>query len=201
MRGPASILTLVCPFLPSTVESLLVNQRNASAHHLGSTIWPQCGTAGHGCGVSLWEGCQTDADSGFWIGWNQQFGWAPSWRHPSLMTRNAKPPGAKYSEKSKNHLLHLQVALSLCTFVPVTEGAAPVARLTARDQSTPTLQRADDCAENISCCRCICHRHRLHELLGDGQCVINSADENGQLCNICNVRAFIDCSWKRNKRL
>lgn len=55
------------PFFPLTVQFPLVNQRNASAQHLGLTILPRCGMVGHSCGLSLWEGCQTDGDSGLWI--------------------------------------------------------------------------------------------------------------------------------------
>ena len=58
------------------------------------------------------------------------------------------PPGAKYSEMSKKHLLHLRLVLSLWIlsqrlfFCPIIDGTPSVAKLTARDQSTPTLSSA-----------------------------------------------------------
>jgi len=50
-------------------------------------------------------------------------------------------PGAKYSEMSTIHVLHLQPVLlsKFSPFFPITDGALFVATLTAPDQSTPTL--------------------------------------------------------------
>ena len=80
-----------------------------------------------------------------------------------------------------------------CTICSQNDTAGPV-------HSNP-VQRADECGENISCCCGISHWHQLYELLSDGQNVINSADEYGRLRNISNVRTFINCNWKCNKRL
>lgn len=80
-------------------------------------------------------------------------------------------------------------------FLPTIDGAPSVARLTARDQSAPTLERWK--------CHLLlwCHGHQFKQLLGDGQSFINTSNEYGQLSNICDIGALIYCNWKCDKWL
>ena len=83
---------------------------------------------------------------------------------------------------------------NICFFPPISDGVPSVVRLTAWDLSTLTLSSAPTRAVKIS-------EYVIPQTPCDGQSVINSTDEYGRSCKICNIRAFINCNWKRNKLL
>lgn len=92
-------------------------------------------------------------------------------------------PDAKYCEKSRDDILHLQSALFLWNLfqhllLPAHRwGLWKYQLLFWFPLLAPTSQ-----------------------ILG-GQSVINSADECGQFLNICNVLTFIICNWNHKKWL
>ena len=92
------------------------------------------------------------------------------------------PPGAKYSEMSTIHVLHLQHVLfakfycNTCFFPDYwwrsvcgnTDSTGPV-------YSYP-VQHSNERVENIIGCCGIYHRHQPQELLSDGQSLINATN-------------------------
>jgi len=62
------------------------------------------------------------------------------------------------------------------------------------------VQYSNERVENIISCYGIDHRHQSQELLSDKQSLINATNEYGLLCNVRNVRAFIERNRKHNKR-
>ena len=93
------------------------------------------------------------------------------------------PPGAKYSEMSKIHALHLQPVLSINfvatpAFYPIIDGALSVAILTSREQfySDP-VQLSNERVENIIGCYGIHHRHQPQELISDRRSLINTTNK------------------------
>ena len=87
-------------------------------------------------------------------------------------------------------------------FFAIIDGALSVAIPTARDQYIPILFSAPTRELKYHYhCYGVDHRHQSQELLSDRQSLINATNEYGLLCNVRNVRAFIERNRKCNKRL